>query len=60
MSFLVDFRPSHNFINVNIVRKLGLRGVAVESFEVKGANGDKLKCDEVVRDVKMNVQGFRL
>ena len=60
VTLLVDSGSSHNFINANIVRKLGLRGVTVEPFEVKVANGDKLKCEEVVRDVKMNVQGVRI
>ena len=32
----------------------------MEPFEVKVANGDKLKCEEVVRDVKINVQGVRI
>ncbi|KAK0607173.1 hypothetical protein LWI29_010700 [Acer saccharum] len=32
----------------------------VESFDVKVANGEKLKCEEVVHEVKMNVQGVRI
>ena len=32
----------------------------MEPFEVKVANGKKLKCEEVVRDVKLNVQGVRI
>lgn len=29
----------------------------MESFKVKVANKDKLKCEELICDVKMNVQG---
>ena len=32
----------------------------MEPFEVKVANGEKLRCEEMVRDVKMNVQGVRI
>ena len=60
VTLLVDSGSSHNFINANITKKVGLRGVAVEPFEVKVANGEKLKCEEVVRDVKLNVQGVRI
>ena len=60
VTLLVDSGSSHNFVNANIIKKIGLRGVAVEPFEVKVANGEKLKCDEVVRDVKINVQGVKI
>ncbi|KAK0596469.1 hypothetical protein LWI29_015937 [Acer saccharum] len=60
VSMLVDSGSSHNFINANIVRKIGLRGAAIEPFDVKMANGEKLKCEEVVHEVKMNVQGVRI
>ncbi|KAI9160920.1 hypothetical protein LWI28_012805 [Acer negundo] len=56
VSMLVDFGSSHNFINANIVKKIGLRRAAIEPFDVKVANGEKLKCEEVVHEVKMNVQ----
>ncbi|KAI9153176.1 hypothetical protein LWI28_007216 [Acer negundo] len=59
VSMLVDYGSSYNFINANIVRKIGLRGAAIELFDVKMANGEKLKCEEVVHEVKMNVQ-FRI
>ncbi|KAK0580275.1 hypothetical protein LWI29_000190 [Acer saccharum] len=57
---LVDSSSSHNFINANIVRKIGLREAAIEPFDVKVANREKLKCEEVVHEVKMNVQGVRI
>ena len=60
VTLLVDSGSSHNFVNANIIKKIELRGVAVEPFEVKVANGEKLKCDEVVRDVKLNVQGVMI
>ena len=60
VTLLVDSGSSHNFINASIIKKLGLQGVAVEPFEVKVANGEKLRCEEMVRDVKMNVQGVRI
>ncbi|KAK0595847.1 hypothetical protein LWI29_010591 [Acer saccharum] len=60
VSMLVDSGSSHNFVNANIVRKIGLRGAAIEPFDVKVANGEKLKCEEVVHEVKMNVQGVRI
>ncbi|KAK0581882.1 hypothetical protein LWI29_019083 [Acer saccharum] len=60
VSMLVGSGSSHNFINANIVRKIGLRGATIEAFDVKVANGEKLKCEEVVHEVKMNVQGVRI
>ncbi|KAI9156462.1 hypothetical protein LWI28_007029 [Acer negundo] len=60
VSMLVDSGSSHNFINANIVWKIGLRGAAIEPFDVKVANREKLKCEEVVHEVKMNVQGVRI
>ncbi|KAI9170058.1 hypothetical protein LWI28_021970 [Acer negundo] len=35
-------------------------GATIEPFDVKVANGEKLKCEEVVHEVKMNVQGVRI
>ncbi|XP_038979199.1 uncharacterized protein LOC120109538 [Phoenix dactylifera] len=60
VSLLVDSGSSHNFINSGIVKKVGLKGATVEPFEVKVASGEKLKCQEVVRDVRMNIQGVRV
>ncbi|KAL5798655.1 hypothetical protein ACOSQ2_003475 [Xanthoceras sorbifolium] len=55
VSLLVDSGSSHNFINVNTVKKLELKGVAIEPFDVKVANGERLRCEEVHKNVKMNV-----
>ncbi|KAI9168868.1 hypothetical protein LWI28_003061 [Acer negundo] len=60
VSMLVDSGSSHNFINANIVRKIELRGAAIEPFDVNVANREKLKCEEVVHEVKMNVQRVRI
>lgn len=57
---LVDNGSSHNFINTKILKKVGLAGVVVGPFEVKVANGECLRCKEVVREVKMNVQGVQI
>ncbi|TXG67238.1 hypothetical protein EZV62_008513 [Acer yangbiense] len=43
VSMLIDSGSSRNFINTNIIRKIGLRGAAIEPFDVKVANGEKLK-----------------
>ena len=55
VTLLVDSGSSHNFVNASIIKQIGLRGVTMEPFEVKVANGKKLKCEEVVQDVKINV-----
>ncbi|KAL5784572.1 hypothetical protein ACOSQ2_006964 [Xanthoceras sorbifolium] len=60
VSLLVDSGSSHNFINMNTVKKLGMKGTAIEAFDVRVANGERLKCDEVRQNVKMNVQGVRI
>ncbi|KAI9162349.1 hypothetical protein LWI28_026440 [Acer negundo] len=60
VSMLVDSGSSHNFINANIVRKIRLQGAAIKPFDVKVTNEEKLKCEEVVHKVKMNVQGVRI
>ncbi|KAG7990670.1 hypothetical protein I3843_02G036300 [Carya illinoinensis] len=57
---LVDSGSTHNFVNSNIVTKIGLKSCAINPFEVKVANGDKLKCEEIVREVKMNIQSVRI
>ncbi|KAL5827800.1 hypothetical protein ACOSQ3_019651 [Xanthoceras sorbifolium] len=57
---LVDSGSSHNFININTVKKLGMKGTTIEAFDVRVANGERLKCDEVHHNVKMNVQGVQI
>ncbi|XP_041024018.1 uncharacterized protein LOC121264784 [Juglans microcarpa x Juglans regia] len=60
VTLLVDSGSTHNFINSNIVTKVGLKPSTMEPFDVKVANGDKLRCEGLVRDVRMNVQGVRI
>ncbi|KAG7944170.1 hypothetical protein I3843_15G085600 [Carya illinoinensis] len=60
VTMLVDSGSTHNFINASIVTKVGLKPTTIEPFEVKVANGDKLRCEGLVREVKMNVQGVRI
>jgi len=60
VSLLVDSGPSHNFVNPNVMKRVGMRGSEIEPFDVRVANGEKLQCGEVVNDVKMNVQGVRV
>ena len=59
VTLLVDSGFLHNFINSNILNGTILRGMEIEPFEVKVANEDKLKCGEVVCDVKLNVEGSK-
>ncbi|XP_040998177.1 uncharacterized protein LOC121244221 [Juglans microcarpa x Juglans regia] len=40
--------------------KIGLKPCVIEPFEVKVANGNKLKCEALVKEVRMNVQGVRI
>ena len=37
-----------------------MHGETVEPFEVRVANGEKLRCSEMTHGVKMNVQGVRV
>ncbi|XP_040987625.1 uncharacterized protein LOC121235342 [Juglans microcarpa x Juglans regia] len=60
VTLLVDSGSTHNFINSNIVTKVRLKPSTIEPFEVKVANGDKLRCEGLVREVKLNVQGVRI
>ncbi|XP_038977535.1 uncharacterized protein LOC120108056 [Phoenix dactylifera] len=60
VSLLVDNGSSHNFINPGALQRVGLKGAATEPFEVKVASGEGLKCQEVVKDVWLNIQGVRI
>ncbi|XP_042969094.1 uncharacterized protein LOC122301779 [Carya illinoinensis] len=57
---LVDSGSTHNFINSSIVGKVGLKPSPIPPFEVKVASGEKLQCEALIREVKMNVQGVRI
>jgi len=57
---LVDSGSTHNFVNTNIVAKVGLKPISIEPFDVRMASGDKMKCEGLVKEVNMNVQGVRV
>ena len=57
VSLLVDSGSSHNFVNPNVMKRVGMRGSEIESFDVMVANGEKLQCGKVV---KINVQEARM
>ena len=56
-SFLVKSGLSYNFVNFNVTKWVGMRESEIEQFDVRVVNGKKLQCGEVVKDVKINVQG---
>ncbi|XP_042962448.1 uncharacterized protein LOC122296713 [Carya illinoinensis] len=60
VTLLVDSGSTHNFINSSIVGKVGLKPSPIPPFEVKVASGEKLQCEALIREVKMNVQGVRI
>ena len=60
VSLLVDSGPSHNFVNPNVMKRVGMRGSEIEPFDVRVANGENLQCGEVVKNIKINVQGVRV
>ncbi|CAA0811573.1 Unknown protein, partial [Striga hermonthica] len=57
---LVDNGSSHNFINSTFSNKLNLPVTRVEPFDVRVANGDRLRCSEILKDVPIKVQGVIL
>lgn len=48
VTLVVDNGSTHNFINSNIVSKVGLRGEDIDPFDVKVASGEKMKCEQVI------------
>lgn len=60
VTLLVNRGSTHNFINTHILKKIGLYGEDVETFDVKVANGEKLRCKKLVKAVKMDVQGVQI
>lgn len=57
VTLLVDNDSTYNFINFNIVIKVRLKPVSIAPFEVKVINGNKFKCEGLVCEVRMNIQG---
>ena len=60
VTIVVDSGSTHNFINTNLITKLGLESIAIEPFEVRMANGDKLRCERLIREVELTAQGIRI
>ncbi|CAA0816638.1 transducin family protein / WD-40 repeat family protein, partial [Striga hermonthica] len=57
---LIDNGSSHNFITSSLSDKLNLHVTKVEPFEVRVANGERLKCSEFYRGVPIKMQGVTL
>ncbi|CAA0843031.1 Unknown protein, partial [Striga hermonthica] len=57
VTVLVDNGSSHNFINATLSHKLKLPTSMVEPFEVRVANGERLRCSKVYRGVPIKFQG---
>ncbi|CAA0810670.1 Unknown protein, partial [Striga hermonthica] len=57
VTVLVDNGSSHNFINTTLSHKLKLPTSMVEPFEVRVANGERLRCSKVYRGVPIKFQG---
>ncbi|CAA0832635.1 Unknown protein, partial [Striga hermonthica] len=57
VTVLVDNGSSHNFINATLSHKLKLPTSMVEPFEVRVANGERLRCSKVYRGVPIKFEG---
>jgi hypothetical protein len=51
LTVLVDTGSTHNFLSRDAMRRLALQPVSVEKFSVTVANGDRLACEGVARQV---------
>ncbi|CAA0832645.1 Unknown protein, partial [Striga hermonthica] len=54
---LVDNGSSHNFIKADLSQKLKLPTTKIEPFEVRVANGERLRCTESFRGALIKFQG---
>ncbi|CAA0840388.1 Unknown protein, partial [Striga hermonthica] len=57
VTVLVDNGSSHNFINATLSHKLKLPMTTIEPFEVRVANGERLRCSKMYRGVPIKFQG---
>lgn len=55
---LIDSGSTHNFISSRMADMLQLLVIPTESFMVKVANGERLKCDRRFDQVPVNLQGI--
>jgi len=54
---LLDTGSTHNFLQGDIMRRLGLQPAGGEHLRVTVANGDRLPCAGVARDVPISIEG---
>lgn len=57
---LIDSGSTHNFINHEIAKKLNLVASKVETFQVRVASREKLKCETLYRAVPIKIQGVTI
>ena len=57
--FLVDTRSTHNFVNGNVLKRIGGNLQTIDSFTVTVANGEQLKAHEVCKSLPWEVQGVQ-
>ena len=54
---LLDSGSTHNFINADLMRRLRLSTAPHPSMRVLVANGDRVPCEAVARDVALTIGG---
>ena len=54
---LLDTGSTHNFLQGDIMRRLGLQPAGGEHLRVTVANGDRLPCTGVARNVPISIEG---
>jgi len=54
---LLDTGSTHNFLQGDIMRRLGLQPAGGEHLRVTITNGDRLPCVGVARDVPISIEG---
>ena len=52
---LLDLGSTHNFINANLMRRLRLSTTPHPSMRVLVANGDRVPCEGVARDIALAI-----
>lgn len=55
---LIDSGSTHNFINDHLASMLCLPVVPTETFTIRVANGERLKCQGRFNKVVVNIQGI--
>lgn len=54
---LVDFGSTHNFLDLNLAKKLGLRLTPIKSVYVDMADGNRLECASMCKDLRWSLRG---